>query len=111
MSDLCGGCFSNRLKDLIFWSIQKATYDSSGYGRERELVTQELFQAVYSLISDRGEEERGGSLVDFGLLILKHESYDKKWMLLVVFYTAQEKEMTWILLCRFVCCLKLKLHK
>lgn len=46
------GCVSNRVKNLIFWSIQKATYNLSSYGGERELVTPELFQAVYNLISD-----------------------------------------------------------
>lgn len=55
LSDLCGGCVSNRVKNLIFWSIQKATYSASSYDRERELVTQELFQAVYNLISDQSQ--------------------------------------------------------
>lgn len=52
LSDLRGGCVSSRVKNLIFWSIQKGTFNLSSYGRERELVTQELFQAVYNLISE-----------------------------------------------------------
>lgn len=50
LSDMC---IANRAKDLIFWSIQKASYALSSYGAE--LVTQELFQAVYSLISDQSQ--------------------------------------------------------
>lgn len=53
MSDLCRGCISNRVKNLIFWSIQKATCNLSRYGRETELVTEELFQAVYNVISNQ----------------------------------------------------------
>lgn len=76
MSDLCRGCISNRVKNLIFWSIQKATCNLSRYGREKELVTEELFQAVYNVISN--QYWVGGSLVDLRLLISEHQSYDKK---------------------------------
>lgn len=55
-------CVSNRVKNQMFWSIQKASYNLSSYGRERELVTQELFQAVYNLISDQSQRVFPGGL-------------------------------------------------
>lgn len=40
---------------ICLHSIPKATYNLSSYGRERDLVTQELFQAVYNLILEQSQ--------------------------------------------------------
>lgn len=44
-----------------------------------ELVTQELFQAVYNLIPDQSKR-----IFPRGLLILKHQSYDTGEIFLVL---------------------------
>lgn len=57
------GSVSNRVK---FWSLQKAIYNLSPYGSARGRVTQELFQAVYNLISDQSKSlfPRGPGIID-----------------------------------------------
>lgn len=62
------GCVSNRVKNLIFWSIQKATFDLSSYGwRERISHTRAIpgcLQFDFNLVVVGGWLE--GSLVDLG---------------------------------------------
>lgn len=64
------------VKNLIFWSIHKGTYNLSGNGSERELVTHGAISGCLQLDFRPGAEDF--SLVDLELLILKRKSYDMK---------------------------------